>query len=151
MDSCREIIDHMNVWSIRLNKTGILLICSCVNTTKWMHHIEKKLIGNCKRMLQVILAATPQQYGYLPPISKTIQVRHTRHMEHCWRNMGTLISDNLLWTPTYRRACVGRPEIIYFIRFVRTHKVVWKTCRERWMIGTEKIREIHAVSATWWW
>ena len=50
-----------------------------------------------------------QQYGPLPPIRKTIQVRRTRHAGHCWRSRDELISDVLLWTPTYGRAKAGRP------------------------------------------
>ena len=42
-----------------------------------------------------------QLYGYLPPITKTIQVRRTRHAGHCWRSRDELISDVLLWTTTY--------------------------------------------------
>ena len=49
-----------------------------------------------------------QLYGYLPPITKTIQVRRTRHAGHCWRSRDELISDVLLWTPTYSRAKAGR-------------------------------------------
>ena len=40
-----------------------------------------------------------QLYGHLPPITKTIQVRRTRHAGHCWRIRDGLISDVLLWTP----------------------------------------------------
>ena len=50
-----------------------------------------------------------QLYGHLPPITKTIQVRQTRHTGHCWRSRDELISDVLLWTPTYGRAKAGRP------------------------------------------
>ena len=48
-------------------------------------------------------------YGHLPPITKTIQVRRTRHAWHCWRRKDELISDILLWTPSHGRAKVGRP------------------------------------------
>ena len=54
-----------------------------------------------------------QQYGHLPPITKTIQVRRTRHAGHCWRSRDELISDVLLWTPTYGRAKAGRPARTY--------------------------------------
>ena len=54
-----------------------------------------------------------QLYGHLPPITKTIQVRRTRHAEHCWRSKDKLISDLLLWTPTYGRAKTGRPARTY--------------------------------------
>ena len=39
-------------------------------------------------------------YGHLPPFTKTIQVRRTKHAEHCWGSRDKLISDVLLWTPT---------------------------------------------------
>ena len=41
--------------------------------------------------------STKQQlYGHLPPITKNIQVRRTRHAGHCWRSRNELISDVLL-------------------------------------------------------
>ena len=45
-----------------------------------------------------------QLYGHLPPITKTIQVRRTRHAGHYWRSRDELIRDVLLWTPTHGRA-----------------------------------------------
>ena len=54
-----------------------------------------------------------QLYGHLPPITKTIQVRRTRHAGHCWRSKDELISDVLLWTPTYGRGKAGRPARTY--------------------------------------
>ena len=64
--------------------------------------IEKRLDGNCARMLRAISNKswkqhpTKQQlYGHLPPIWKTIQIRRTRHVEHCWRRKDGLINDVL--------------------------------------------------------
>ena len=54
-----------------------------------------------------------QLYGHLPPITRTIQVRRTRHAGHCWRSRDEFISDVLLWTPTYGRAKTGRPARTY--------------------------------------
>ncbi len=75
--------------------------------------LEKKLDGNYTRMLRAILKKSWRQhptrnqlYGHLPPITKTIQVRQTRH---CWRSRDELISDVLLWTPSYGRTKAGRP------------------------------------------
>ena len=69
---------------------------------------EKKLNSNYTRMLQAILNEssrrhpTKQQlYSHLPPITKTIQVRRTRHVGHCWRSRDELMSDVLLWTPSH--------------------------------------------------
>ena len=49
----------------------------------------------------------------LPPITKTIQVRRTRHAGHCWGSREELISGVSLWTPTYGRAKAGRPARTY--------------------------------------
>ena len=82
--------------------------------------MEKKLDGNYTRMLQAILNKswrrhlTKQQlYGYLLPITKTIKVKRARHAEHGWRSKDELISDILLWTPSYGRAKAGRPARTY--------------------------------------
>ena len=71
---------------------------------------EKKLDGNYTRMLRAILNKSWRQhptrhqlYGHLPPITKTIQVRRNRHAGHWWKSRDELISDVLLWTPTYSR------------------------------------------------
>ena len=76
----------------------------------------EKLDGNFTRMLWAILNKSWQQhpirhqlYGHLPPITKTIQVRQTRHAGHCWRSRDELISYVLLWTHTYGWAKAGRP------------------------------------------
>ena len=81
---------------------------------------EKKLDGNYTRMLRAILNKSWRQhptghqlYGHLPPITKTIQVRRTRHAGHCWRSKDELISDVLLWTATYGRAKAGRSTRTY--------------------------------------
>ena len=82
--------------------------------------LKKKLDGNYTRMLRVGLNKSWRQhptrhqlYGHLPPITKTIQVRLTRHAGHCWRSKDELISDVLLWAPTYGRAKAGRPARTY--------------------------------------
>ena len=89
-------------------------------TWKLTKRLEKKLDDNYTRMLRAIFNKSwgqhptkHQLYGHLPPITKTIQVRRTRHAGHCWRNWGELISDVLLWIPTYGRAKAGRPARTY--------------------------------------
>ena len=91
--------------------------CTTWTLTK---RLEKKLDGNYTRMLRAILNKSWRQhptrhqlYGHLPPITKTIQVRRTRHAGHCWRSRDELISDVLLWTPTHGRAKAGRPARTY--------------------------------------
>ena len=95
----------------------LLYGCTTWTLTKWM---EKKLDGNYTRMLRAILNEswrqhpTKQQlYGHLPPITKIIKVRRTRHVGHCWRSRDELISDVLLWTPSHGLAKAGWPAWTY--------------------------------------
>ena len=99
-----DLTDKMKCSFIQAAFVSILLY----RCTTWMltKCIEKKLDGNYTRMLRAILNKswrqhpTKQQlYGHLPPITKTIQVRRTRHAGHCWRSRDKLISDILMWTP----------------------------------------------------
>ena len=46
-------------------------------------------------------------------INPIISPGRTRHVGHCWRSKDELISDVLLWTPTYGRAKAGRPARTY--------------------------------------
>ena len=40
-----------------------------------------------------------QLHDHLSSIFKTIQIRWTKHVGHCWRRRDKLISDIFLWTP----------------------------------------------------
>ena len=75
--------------------------------------MEKKLDSNSTRRLQVVLNKSWRQYlttqllyDHLPPISKTIQIRQTRHAQFCWRSKDKLISDVLLWILSHGQARV---------------------------------------------
>ena len=98
--------------------------------------------------------AKHQLYGHLPPITKTIQVRLTRHAGHCWRSKDELKNDVLLWTPAYGQAKAGRPARTYIQQLCEdtgcTPKDVPEviTYREKWR---EKVRDIRAGGTTWWW
>ena len=95
----------------------LLYGCTTWTLTK---RLERKLDGNYTRMLRAVLNKSWRQhptrlqlYGHLPPITKTIQAKRTRHAGHRWRSKDKLISDVLLWTPTYGWAKVGRPARTY--------------------------------------
>ena len=95
----------------------LLYECSTWTLTK---HMKKKLEGNYTRMLQAILNKSWRQhptkhqlYGHRPPIMKTIKIRQTRHVGHCWKSKDELISDILLWTPSHGWAKAGRPARTY--------------------------------------
>ena len=84
----------------------LILLYGCTTWTL-TKRLEKKIDGNYTRMLRAILNKSwrlhptkHQLYGHLPPITKTIQVRRTRHAGHYWRSMDELISDILFWIPT---------------------------------------------------
>ena len=95
-----------------------------------------------------------QLYGHLPSITKTIQVRRTRHAGHCWRSKDELISDVLLWTPTYGCAKAGRPARTYIQQLCEDTGCNPEDLpeamndREKWR---ERVRDIRAGGATWWW
>ena len=95
-----------------------------------------------------------QLYGHLPPIPKTIQVRRIRHAGHCWRSMDELISDVLLWTPTYSWAKAGRPAQTYIQQLCKDTGCSPEDLpeaindREKWR---ERVGDIRASGMTWWW
>ena len=113
-----DLTDKMKRCFFQAAVVSILLYgCTTWTLTK---RLEKKLDGNYTRMLRAILDKSWRQqpsgyklYGHLPPITKTIHVRRTRHAGHCWRSWDELISDVLLWALTYGRAKAGRPARTY--------------------------------------
>ena len=108
-------------------------------------------------MLRAILKKSWQQhptrhqlYGHLPPITKTIQVRRTRHAGHCWRSKDELIRDVLLWIPTHGHAKAGRPARTYIQQLCEDTGCCPEDLprvmndREEWQ---ERVRDIRATSA----
>ena len=96
-----DLIDKMKCSFFQAAVMSILFY----GCTKWMltNCMEKKLDSNYTRMLRAVMNKswsqhpTKQQlYGHLPPITRTIKVRWTRHAGHCWRRRDELISDVLL-------------------------------------------------------
>ena len=140
----------------------IQMICRQLFGFKYFNQrLERKLDGNYTRMLRAVLNKSWRQhptrhqlYGHLPPITKTIQVRRTRHAGHCWRSKDELISDVLLWTPTYGCAKAGRPARTYIQQLCEDTGCNPEDLpeamndREKWR---ERVRDIRAGGATWWW
>ena len=82
-----------------------------------------------------------QLYGHLPSISKTIQIKRTRHVGHCSRNKDELISDVLLRAQNMDVPVLAdQQELIYFSS-VRRQEVVLKINRERWMVEMDGERQ----------
>ena len=151
-DKMKRSLFHAAVVSI------LLYGCTTWTLTK---RLEKKLDGNYARMLRAVLNKSWRQhptrhqlYGHLPPITKTIQVRRTRHAGHCWRSKDELISDVLLWTPTHGREKAGRPARTYIQQLCEDTGCNLEDLpeamndREKWQ---ERVRDIRAGGTTWWW
>ena len=153
-----DLTDKMKPSFFQVAVVWILLYgCTTWTLTKRM---EKKLDGNYTRMLRAILNKSWRQYptrhqlyGHRPPITKTIQFRRTRHAGHCWRSRGELISDVLLWTPTYDRAKAGRPARTYIQQLCEDTGCAPEDLpeavndREKWQ---ERVRDICTCGMTWW-
>ena len=114
-------------------------------STTWTltKRLEEKLDGNYTRMLRAILNKSWRQnptrhqlYGHLPPITKTIQIRRTKHA----------------WTPTYGRAKAGRPAWKYIQQLCEntgcSPEDLPEAGREKWR---ERVWDIRASGTTWWW
>ena len=154
-----DLTDKMKRSFFQAAVTSILLYgCTTWTLTK---RLEKKLDGNYTRMLRAILNKSWQQhptrhqlYGHLPPITKTIQVRRTRHAGHCWRSRDELIRDVLLWIPTHGRAKAGRPARTYIQQLCEDTGCCPEDLpramndMEEWR---ERVRDIRAASTIWWW
>ena len=94
----------------------------------WKQHLTKQL-----------------QDGYLPPITKSIQVRRTRHAGRYWKCKDEIISDILQWT-----AKVVRPARTYIQQLCADIAYGYEDLpgamddRDGWR---ERVREIRAGSA----
>ena len=117
----------------------------------------RKLHKNVESSIKQDLATTPHEtptIRTLAPITKTIQVRRTRHAGHCWRSKDELISDVLLWAPTHGCARVERPARTYIQQLCEDSGCNPEDLpeamndREKWR---ETVRDIRAGGATWWW
>ena len=104
------------LWTANYSNLYFWLQFQCCRIGLWRQHPTKQ-----------------QLYSHLPPITKTIQIRWTRHAGHYWRSRDELISDVLLWTPIHGRAKAGRPAWTYSSS-VRIRGVALRTCWKRWTI-----------------
>ena len=133
----------------------LLYGCTTWTLTK---RLEKKLDGNYTRMLQAILNKSWRQhptrhqlYGHLPPITKTIQARRTRHAGHCWRSKDEWCTP---MDPAYGQAKAGRPARTYIQQLCEDTGCNPEDLpeamndKEHWR---ERVRDIRASGSTWWW
>ena len=101
------------------NITRILLSCSHVRTTMWIHYQDSnetngekvtwKLYKNVVCCFEQILVASPLKTATVRPLTSypRNQPRWIKHIGHCWRSRDKLISSVPLWTPTHGHTSVG--------------------------------------------
>ena len=152
-----DLTDKMKRSFFQAAVVSILLYgCTTWTITK---RLKKKLDGNYTRMMRAILNKSRRQHptrhqlhGHLPPNTKTIQSRRTRHAGHCLRSKDELISDVLLWTPAYGQAKAGRPARTYIQQLCEDtgcnpeDQPEAMNDREKWR---ERIRDILASGMKW--
>ena len=153
-----DLTDKMKRCSFQAAVMSILLYgCTTWTLSKRM---EKRLDGNYTRMLRAILnrswrqhSTKPQLYGHLPPITKTVKVRRTRHAGHCWRSRDEII-DVLLRTPSYGRTKAERPARTYIQQLGENTRCSPEDLpeamnnRDEWQ---ERVMDIRAGGTAWWW
>ena len=85
---------------------------------------------------------------------KTIQVRWTRHAGYCWRSKDEFISDIHLWTHHMDEQRQDDQLEVYIQQLCANTGCSLEDLsgamddKDGWQ---ERVREIHAGSATWWW
>ena len=154
-----DLTDKMERSFFQAAVVSVLLYgCTTWTLTK---RLKTKLDGNYTRMLRAILNKSWRQhptrhqlYGHLPLITKTIQLRRTRHAGQSWRSRDELISDVLLWTPAYDQTKAGRSARTYIQQLCEDTGCCPEDLpeamndREKWR---ERVRDIRASGTTWWW
>ena len=154
-----DITDKMKRCFFQAAVVSILLYgCTIWTLTKWLEKkTRRKLHKNVESSIEQVLATIPHEtptIRTLAPITKTIQVRRTRHAGHCWTSKDELISDVLLWTPTYGCAKAGRPARTYIQQLYEDTGCNPEDLpeamhdREMWR---ERVSDIRAGGTTWWW
>ena len=134
-----------------------ILLYGCTTLTL-NKRLEEMLHSNYTKMLQNILnrssrlhPAKQQLYSHLPPITKTIQIRGTRHAGHCWRSRDELISDIILWTTSYGRAKAGRPAQTYIQQLCEDTRCNSKDLLEAMNDRESRWERIRDIRCWWWW
>ena len=153
------IFEIHQLWQSGFSRVYSNCCCSCsfeaeiIKIGQSSHKMYSNNIVNFQE--STILNACTKKSGNLlkaPYICKCIYP--TRHAGHCWRSRDELISDVLLWTPTYGRAKAGWPARTYIQQLCEDMGCSPEDLpeamndREKWR---ERVRDIRANGTTWWW
>ena len=137
--------------------TRITKVCTAINRLSviWKSDLTDKM----KRSFFQVAIVSILLYGCIiwtltKPITKTIQIRRTRHTGHSCRSRDELIKDVLLWTPAHGRAKARRPALTYIQQLCENTGYSPENLpeamsdREEWRVT---VRDIRAGGTTWWW
>ena len=133
VDCYQYVIDHMEIWFIRLNKSGFLpMLCEYF----FMHASQGRKRYAWRKKLDGYYTKNPRR-NILKPSTQQVLCSHLKKVRrrpairtNCWGSNDEHISEVLLWANTYGSVCVDRPARTY-IRSVRTLCIIW--CSEWWM------------------
>ena len=141
----------------RSGRVILLYGCTTWTLTKRWRKAWRQLHKNAASNIEQVLEAAPHKAAAVrPPTThhETIKVRRTRHAGHRRRSREELISDLLPWTPSHGRVKSKRPARTYIqqlcvdTRYIPEDQPEAMGRREGWR---ERVRDIRADSATWWW
>ena len=154
------------MWVIeKLNSVDYLIInivtnhgCLCCFLIGLIHHI--RFLWNYLKTFQSLLKFTDFFLWFIVWIKRSCEVNKRKmtnelnYAQYCWRSKDELISDVLLWTPTYGQAKGGRPARTYIQPLCEDTGCCPKDLpevmndREKWR---ERVWDICASGTTWWW
>ena len=137
----------------------LLYGCTTWTLTKRLEKkLDRQLHKNVESNIEQVLATTPHETPTVrPPASHhenyTGQTKPDM-LDHCWRSKNELVSDVLLWTPTYGQAKAGRPARTYIQQLCEDTGCNLEDLpeamndREKWR---EMVKDIRACGTRWWW
>ena len=150
-----DLID--NIKQEFFQDVAVLLLLYGCNTWTFKKHLEKKLDGNCKRMLHAVLnklwkqnPIKQQLYGHLPQIS----LRWASHTGYCWGSKNEFISDvsPIFYYTTHMHTSLSQPAKAYINQLSVDSGCYLDNLprllvdRDRWQ---ERVKGIHVISIPW--
>ena len=94
MDWCWQVNDHMEMWSLWLNKTGILLCSTRVSPIVWLHHLDfnespgekagRELLKDAVCGFKQILEVTPDKTTAVQPLTTHLTNYPSKTSKICW-------------------------------------------------------------------
>ena len=132
----------------------LLYGCTMWTLTKRMEkkawcQLHKNSTSCIDQILEATSHKTAAERSPLPP-RKTIQIRRTRHVGHCWRSKDEPITMYYCGPLLPDEQWLGDQIEPIFNSFVPIQDVAWKTCREQWTIETSgKKKSGKSVLAAW--